>query len=173
MSFPYNRIVNGFEAPPHSRPFQVYLSITRTSGSSFCGGSLISPRHVLTAAHCADSSPTSILVSVGDHNLTAPDGETLFQVSNIVVHPLWNRNSLTYDYAILTLNTPVVISPNTPFVGLVCLPPDVTQTFAGASLTSSGWGYTVGGVSASASSVLKAAYLRGMSDMDCSAAMVL
>jgi secreted trypsin-like serine protease len=127
----------------------------------------------LTAAHCADSSPTSILVSVGDHNLTAPDGETFFQVTNITIHPLWNTNAITYDYAILTLNTPVVISPNTPFVGLVCLPPDVTQTFAGASLTSSGWGYTVGGVSASASSVLKAAYLRGMSDMDCSAAMVL
>ena len=170
VSFPYNRIVNGFEVPPHSLPFQVLLKIIRTTGQFFCGGSLIAPRFVLTAAHCAENL-LSITVVVGEHILSVVgDGEQIKSVSDITIHPLWNLTAITNDYAILTLSTPVVLSADNPFVGLVCLPPDVTETFAGASLTSSGWGYTTGGDSSTASNVLKAAFLRGMSNQDCSIA---
>ncbi|MEE6487442.1 hypothetical protein FKM82_014901 [Ascaphus truei] len=41
-------IIGGWEAEPHSRPYMVYCMV---DGSS-CGGSLIAPDWVMTAAHC-------------------------------------------------------------------------------------------------------------------------
>jgi hypothetical protein len=58
------------------------------------------------------------------------DGEINYQVSKILVHPLYNAsNVLANDFAILTLPYPV--GNPSPNVGIVCLPPDVSQTFAG------------------------------------------
>ncbi|KAJ8926767.1 hypothetical protein NQ314_020885 [Rhamnusium bicolor] len=45
------RIVNGQEVAPNSIPYQAYIIITGVS-NWLCGGSLISIRFVLTAAHC-------------------------------------------------------------------------------------------------------------------------
>jgi len=47
---PANRITNGLTATRAQFPWQIALTI---DGAGFCGGSLISPLWVLTAAHCA------------------------------------------------------------------------------------------------------------------------
>lgn len=45
ISLPANKVVNGSNASPGEYPYQV-------SVDKFCGGSLITERWVLTAAHC-------------------------------------------------------------------------------------------------------------------------
>jgi hypothetical protein len=70
-----------------------------------------------------------ILITIFQQGLSG-DGEISFGVSSILVHPLYNAsNTFANDFAILTLSSAV---PTTnPNVGIVCLPPDVSQTFAG------------------------------------------
>ena len=150
---------------PHSLPYQVGLTIAGGT-VPFCGGSLISPNYVLTAAHCTIGRNTaSLRVIVGDHNfLVSGDGEQLFNVQSNLVHPNYNPNTLwSNDYAILKLSTPVNIPSST--TGIVCLPPNVSQTFAGSDLTVSGWGLTSDG--GFHSPVLKSAFLSGITNSDC------
>jgi len=64
----------------------------------------------------------------------------------------------------MKLASPVQVSQN---ASIICLPPDVTQTFAGTNLTISGWGTTSSG--GSQSPALKAAFITGMTNSACSA----
>ena len=44
-------IVGGSEVTPYSLPWQVGL-VEKNQDAPYCGGTLISDRHILTAAHC-------------------------------------------------------------------------------------------------------------------------
>jgi trypsin len=170
--FPNNRIIGGFEIPPHSRPFQVevftFANANRTTGGSLCGGSLISPNYVLTAAHCTiGAAPDRVQVNVGDHNRRLRgDGEQYINASNILVHPLYNSSTAAYDYSIIRLSSSVVIPPTNAFTGIVCLPPDVNEQFVGTNLTVSGWG-RIDTANSNISPVLKATFLTSISNTQC------
>ena len=57
------RIVGGTEAPTNSWPWQAMLR--RKDGTQFCGGTLIDPLWIVTAAHCIlGQSPSSVFYQV-------------------------------------------------------------------------------------------------------------
>jgi len=134
-----NRIVGGVETEANEYPWQVAL-VSSTGSFPFCGGTLISNTHVLTAAHCTDEGwrkdPNSIAVLVGEHRI---DDYTFNRVpvAEINMHPQYDDNSLDYDFSILTLATAVEFSTT---VAPACLPADNSRDFAGESATLSGWG---------------------------------
>ena len=135
-----NRIVGGVETEAHEYPWQVAL-VWAWGSRPFCGGTLISPRHVLTAAHCtAGSTAASIAVLVGEHRINDNvfDKKTL---SAITDHPDYDRNNnFAYDFSILTLAEPLTFSS---VVAPVCLPSLVSSLYTGRALNGASKHFTV------------------------------
>merc|ERR1712110_317391 len=130
-----DRIVGGQKTKEHEYPWQVGL-VTRTGRTPFCGGTLISPNHVLTAAHCTRSDPSSMTVLVGEYNI-GDEEYTRVDIAEVLDHPNYNSDTLDNDYAILRLANPVSFTNE---VSPACLPADVSATYAGVLATVTGWG---------------------------------
>merc|ERR1739838_843891 len=129
------RIVGGQETEEHEYPWQVGLT-TANGRSPFCGGTLISPTHVLTAAHCTQRSASSMRVLLGEHNINDNDYNRV-DVAEIINHPDYDDGTTDNDYAILRLANPVTFTNE---VSPACLPADLSATFAGVLATVTGWG---------------------------------
>lgn len=93
-------IVGGKEATTGKHLYVTGLRQTAT-GSDLCGGSLIAPNVVLTAAHCTGHGLN--YVSIGSHFLSgSKDGEQIKVVKQIK-HPKDSPNTNSFDFAILVL----------------------------------------------------------------------
>ena len=134
------RIVGGIEAIPNSWPWLV--SLEHLNNRHFCGGSLIDPFHVLTAAHCVvDEVASQIIVVAGLHLLSnrTTGLVRIGVVSRIFMHEQYMDlpESLLNDIAILRLASPFVLSP---YISLICLPEQDPQELE--IVTIAGWGTT-------------------------------
>jgi secreted trypsin-like serine protease len=94
------RIVGGSLVPAGNHPWTAAL--LNSSGRQGCGGSLIAPQWVVTAAHCTASWAASVRVGSVD----AQSGGQVVRVVQRINHPNYG-NGAGSDIALLKLETPV------------------------------------------------------------------
>lgn len=136
-------IVGGKDAIPFSWPWQVELGLPILG--QICGGSLISPQWVMTAAHCelfGTWLPSLYRVTLGVFNKGKSEpGQQVLGISEIHIHPNYGKNKNGWDIALLKLKTPVTF---TDHISPVCLPSVQKEELPAAdtNVFVTGWGKT-------------------------------
>lgn len=138
------RIVGGKEAVEHSWPWQIYISICGLWFGSFecnvCGGVLISPDYVLSAAHCVPESVRGWIL-VGAHSLIGRETQHgRYVIKSFEKHKHWNYPGIfDNDIALLQPSQSIYMFQK---VIPICLPPANLCMKAKTQCVVTGWGLT-------------------------------
>ncbi|OMJ13216.1 Plasma kallikrein [Smittium culicis] len=134
------RIINGAEASLSQFPFTVFIYFDLNDSAAVCGGTLIAPNVVITAAHCLYDgvlpiSKYNIYVSAGSvYNIVTNDN--MYSVSRSIPHPSYSARTAANDIGILILSKSTTVSPS-DFAKIYDLP--ISNDFTTAA---AGWGKT-------------------------------
>ncbi|MGK4580838.1 S1 family peptidase [Kitasatospora sp. HPMI-4] len=144
------RVVGGGAVSTATHPWMVAVASRREYGNTrsgqFCGGALVTPTKVVTAAHCFYDESTGrrvnrpgLRVIVGRDDLTQRTGKEV-EVREVQVHPEYSFTANMQDVAVLTLAEAQPVSAVLDY-----LAPGETGPYApGTRARVYGWGDTRG-----------------------------
>jgi len=145
-----NRIVGGETAELNEIPWQVALVTSFPSEvykKPFCGGTIICPSFILSAAHCTiilGHKAEYMDVLVGEHDWTNDlDDAERHHLENVIPHGDYRgQPNFDYDFSILKLKEPIVLDGWSRVAA--CLPSPEDKDFEeGTEFVVSGWGSTI------------------------------
>jgi len=151
------RIVNGVDVSV-ARKYSWQVGLTDSKGNFnnyYCGGSIITDKHILTAAHCFCNMnyeieiPSEFYIGIGDHNQAEtsdnlPDFVDAVLAKGAKLHEDYTCNGYDNDIAVIELSKAIDLVKHADDIHPICLPKDDTKNYAGMSATVSGWGSTIG-----------------------------
>ena len=137
-------IFGGIIAENHAYPWQVKLERDDRPLKHWCGGSIICPGYIMTAAHCV-APPVDVerhITVFAGINRKGDPGEQRRRVNRAIIHPNYIPSPvLLNDYAVLDLSTPINLRPETSPIYLP-LPNEPGINILGTRFAASGWGKT-------------------------------
>ncbi|GAB0087377.1 serine protease snake-like [Sergentomyia squamirostris] len=137
-----NDIVLGTNAYLGEFPHMAIVGVPKLNGNGIqwiCGGSLISDKYILSAAHCfAQIKPT--IIRLGERDLFTDDdneGVRDFGIENVSTHPEYRSISIYNDIALVKLNETVQF---TKYIRPACL--NSVEEGINKYMMATGWGHT-------------------------------
>ncbi|XP_016957786.1 venom serine protease [Drosophila biarmipes] len=122
------RIANGQDAAANEYPSYAALKDATSGTASFCGGTIVSHRYILTAAHCVYmvNKATDVVAIVGTNSLKSPSRYyRQYGIVQMIPHEQYVSDPVNNDIAVLITADNIQWSRG---VGPICLPPPGTTS---------------------------------------------
>ncbi|XP_049643535.1 kallikrein-5 [Suncus etruscus] len=129
-----NRIVNGTDCEKNTHPWQAALLLD--ANRLYCGGVLVDPQWLLTAAHCHKKN---VKIRLGHYSLSSAyeSGQQMFKGVKSIPHPGYAHPGHSNDLMLIKLNRRAIDSES---VRVIHIPSSCPK--AGTQCEVSGWGTT-------------------------------